>query len=151
MKTAVLMLVMLTSLMTVAQEPNQEVARTYDTQLIHPYSNSRWMRDGKILKKRQLRQLLRDHSASAAAYKIYRNHNRIANTLYFVGFGAIAASMIIAPEDEDVPIWPLAGIMVPTLGSIPFAIKADRSLHKAVRLYNRAVLTGDSARVVPGK
>lgn len=138
------------SLTAVGQTSDMPVSERYDSLLIHQFSTSRWMLGDKKISNKTLRKVLAAHPVSAAMLKKHNRNRVIYAVCQAAAAAAYIAGFIVLENNEEAGIALLGGGVITSLGTSPFTITADRSLHRAVWLYNRAILTGDTVSAVNG-
>ncbi len=127
-----------------AQKTDAEIARLYDSVTINQYGYMRFKVNNQPHSRRAIVDLLSRYKASSAELKKYRKNRTIAAVLWFTGAAVYVGSIFVLPSQPDVAMGMLGGSLIPTGLSIPFTNKSNSSLQRAVWLYNRSVLTGES-------
>jgi len=140
-KTIFLISFLISSLFSFSQSLPTNVGTLYDTAFIQKYSSNKFKLNNKKLKRKELRDLLLSKAESAEAYKIFKKNNTVASVFWTVSVAAYVSGLVLLGNNPEVATGLVAGGLLASIATIPPGLKADRSLHQAVWLYNRAVLT----------
>lgn len=112
----------------------------YNREVISFYGDTKFMKDGKILKRSEVRNLLLSVPESAAEYKKFQKNRRISNIIAFASLGLYTGSFVMLSEDTDAALGTLLASAGLSFATLPFAIKSRKNLQQAVFLYNREIL-----------
>ena len=136
-RTCFLVAFMLLSFVNFAQS---KLAYAYDHEVLSFYGENRFMRNGEILKRKQIEPLLRNCTASSGEYKAYKKHRRIAAALQ-IGMGVFYASTIgLAAFNTGAALGTFGLGFGASVAALPMRLEAKKHLQSAVFLYNKQVV-----------
>ena len=113
---------------------------TYNREVIAYQTDNRFIKDGKVLKRSEVRLLLMKYPESAAEYKKFQKNRRIANVLAVASLGFYTGSFFLLGDNPNAAMATLIASSGIVLTTIPFSVKSMRSLQQAIFIYNREVL-----------
>lgn len=114
---------------------------SYNREVIGYYGDNKFIKDGKVMKRSEVRLLLMKYTDSAAEYQKFQKNRRIGNALAVVSLGFFTGSLILLGDNPDAAVATLIGSVGLDFATLPFTMKATRHLQQALYVYNRQVLS----------
>jgi len=127
-------------LIALAGQAQGSFEESYKREVIGFSGDTKFIRDGKVMKRSEVRLLLMKYPESAAEYKLFQKNRRISNALAIASLGFYTGSFLLLSDNPDVAVGALLASSGLAFSTLPFSLRARKNLQQAVYLYNREVL-----------
>ncbi len=122
------------------QAQTEDLRTVYNREVITLLTNQRFIVGEKTVSRKVIRDRLMKYPESAVEYKFFQKNQKISNVLGWSSLGIYLGSFVLLNSNESAAAGTFIGGVAVAIAGLPFSLKAQRHLLRAVYIYNREVL-----------